>query len=180
MFFFQHFWETIKEDLWRFCDDFYLGKANLERINWASIALIPKVESPVVLGDYRPISLINSTLKIISKVLASRLSKVLHLLVDEDQTAFLKGRCILDNIATAEELIFGMHRSNLEGHILKVDFAKAFDTVDWEFLLELLEARGFGNRFVGWIQSIFLSSKASILINGSQQGYVRYQRGLRQ
>lgn len=61
-----------------------------------------------------------------------------------------------------------------------MDFAKAFDTVDWEFLFDLLQARGFGSWSVGWISSIFHSSKASILINGSTNGYVRYQRGLRQ
>lgn len=73
-----------------------------------------------------------------------------------------------------------MHKRRLNGHILKVDFAKAFDSVDWDFLLELLRVRGFGSRWLGWITSIISSSKASILINGSPSGYVRYQCGLRQ
>ncbi|XP_039146846.1 uncharacterized protein LOC120284108 [Dioscorea cayenensis subsp. rotundata] len=101
-------------------------------------------------------------------------------LVDHAQYAFLKGRCILDNIATAEEAIFSIHKRRLPGHILKVDFAKVFDSVDWDFLLELLEVRGFGSKWLGWIRSLINSSKASILINGSPNGYVRYQRGLRQ
>lgn len=100
----------------------------MKRINWASIALIPKKEAREELGDYRPISLINS-LKILSKILATRLGSVLNQMVGEDQSAFLKGRCILDNIATAEELLFGMVKRRLPGHILKVDFAKAFDMV---------------------------------------------------
>lgn len=66
------------------------------------------------------------------------------LLVDSAQSAFCKGRCILDNIATAEELIFSIHKCQILGHILKVDFAKVFDTVDWDFLLDLLKARRFG------------------------------------
>lgn len=119
----------------------------MERVSWASIVLIPKVNSPDVPGDFRLISLINSTLKITSKMLVSCLGNVLHSLVDEDQSAFLKGRCILNNIATAEELIFSMHRHSFEGHILKMDFAKAFDFVEWEFLLDLLKVSGFGNRF---------------------------------
>ncbi|XP_039134175.1 uncharacterized protein LOC120271557 [Dioscorea cayenensis subsp. rotundata] len=101
-------------------------------------------------------------------------------LVDHAQSAFLKGRCILDNFAIAEEAIFSMHKRRLNEHILKVDFSKAFDSVDWDFLLELLRVRGFGSRWLGWINSILSSSKASILINGSPSGYVRYQRGLRQ
>lgn len=106
--------------------------------------LIPKVDTLEVPGDYRPISLINSTLKIISKMLATRLSKVICRLVEVEQSAFLKGRCILDNIASAEESIFSIHKRRLTSHILKVDFAKEFDRLDWDFLFELLKARGFG------------------------------------
>ncbi|XP_039123641.1 uncharacterized protein LOC120260266 [Dioscorea cayenensis subsp. rotundata] len=179
-FFFKQNWDTISEDLFRLCEDFYYFRANLEKINWANIALIPKVAAPASHSDYRPISLINSTLKILSKLLATRLSKALIGLVDPEQSAFLKGRCILDNIATAEELLFSIHKRRVSGHILKVDFSKAFDTVDWDFLFDLLTIRGFGDRWVGWIKSILFSSKASILVNGSPNGYVRYQRGLRQ
>ncbi|XP_039145636.1 uncharacterized protein LOC120282866 [Dioscorea cayenensis subsp. rotundata] len=178
--FFKSYWETVKVEVLKMCEDFYDGRANLERINWASIVLIPKISSPVSPGDYRPISLINSSLKIISKILASRLSTVMASLVDHSQSAFLKGRCILDNIATAEELLFSIHKRKMDDHVLKVDFAKAFDSVDWEFLLELLKARGFGTKWIGWICNLLSMSKASILINGSPRGYVRYQRGLRQ
>lgn len=113
MYFFKQFWETIKEDILKLCDDFYSCKANLERVNWANIALISKVEYPESLGEYKLISLINSSLKIISKFLASRLGKVMDDLVDSAQSAFLRGRCILDNIAITEELIFSMKMRRL-------------------------------------------------------------------
>ncbi|XP_039143982.1 uncharacterized protein LOC120281134 [Dioscorea cayenensis subsp. rotundata] len=164
------FWDTVSADVVLLCEDFYWHHANLDRINWASITLIPKVDAPESPGDFGPISLINSSLKIISKVLANRLSKVMNLLVDKEQSAFLKGRCILDNIATAEELIFSIHKRRLSGHILKVDYNKAFDRVDWDFLLDLLKVRGFGDRWIGWINCILLSSKAIILVNGSRMG----------
>lgn len=80
----------------------------------------------------------------------------------------------------AKELIFCIHKRRLPGHVLKVDFSKAFDSVDWDFLLDLLEARGFGRRWVGWMRSLLLSSKASLLVNGSPSEYVRYRQGLRQ
>lgn len=138
------------------------------------------MESLESMGDYRPISLINSSLKIISKLLANRLRRVIDSLVDTTQSAFLKGRCILDNIATAEKLILSIHNRRLPGYILKVDFAKAFDLVDWDFMLNLLKARGFSDRWLSWIRNILFTSKSNILINGTPMGYIRYQQGLRQ
>lgn len=180
IFFFQKFWDIIKFDIFKLCEDFYNGITDLERINWANIALIPKCQTPEDPSHYRPISLINSTLKIVSKVLANRLSGLIDGLVDSTQSAFIRGRCIIDNISTAQELIFFMQKFRLPGLILKVDFTKVFDTVDWKFLLDLLTARGFSAKWTGWISSILLSSKASLIINGTQCGYVRYCRGLRQ
>lgn len=82
MHFFKLFWEKIKGDIFKFCEGFYFGRANFERINWVNIALIPKVESPELPGDYRPISLINSTLKIVSKNFATQLGNAMNALVD--------------------------------------------------------------------------------------------------
>lgn len=78
-----------------------------------------------------------------------RLNKVINSLVDNEQSAFLKGWCMLDNIVTAEELIFSIHKRRFLGHILKVNFSKVFDLVDWDFLFNLLKAKGFGERWVG-------------------------------
>lgn len=85
----------------------------------------------------------------------------------------------MDNIITTEELIFSIHKHRLLGRILKVDFMKAYDLVDCEFLIDLLKAKGFGERWLGWIHNILFSSKANILMNGSPNGYIHYQRGLR-
>lgn len=106
--FFQKFWEIIKFDLVKLCDDFYRGNANLERINWVDIALIPKCQTQANLSHYHPISLINSTLKIVSKVLANGLSHKIDALINITQSAFIKGWYIIDNISTAQELIFYM------------------------------------------------------------------------
>ena len=65
-------------------------------------------------------------------------------LVDKSQSAFIKGRSILDNVVAAEELIFSLQKQGIVGNIMKVDFAKAFNTIDWEFLMDLLVARGVG------------------------------------
>lgn len=104
----------------------------------------------------------------------------MHDLIDITQSAFIKGRCIIDNIVAAQELIFLIQKHRLPGRILKVDFSKAFDIVDWGFLLDLLKAHGFSDRWIGWIKSILTSSKAKFLINGTQSEYVRFHKGLRQ
>ncbi|XP_039129000.1 uncharacterized protein LOC120265177 [Dioscorea cayenensis subsp. rotundata] len=183
IFFFKQSWETVKEDIFKLCEDFYDGRANLERINWANIALIPKVESLEHPGDYRPISQINSSLKILSKILATRLGKVMDKLVDHAQSAFLKGRCILDNVATAEELIFSMKRRRLPGYILKVDFAKAFNLVDWEFLLELLKARGFRDKWglrqgdpLSLLLFIMVTDMLSVMFNHALESMVNFSK----
>lgn len=144
IFFFQKFLDVVKNDLTNLCEDLYLGKANLEWINRASIALIPKVENLDSPLEFRPISLINSSLKIVSKILATRLNRIINSLVDVTQSAFIKGCYILDNFATALELIISIQKCRLPDQVLKVDFSKAFDIVYWDFLLEMLIAVGLG------------------------------------
>lgn len=107
----------------------------------------------------------------------SHLGNVINELVDMSQYAFLKGSYILDNIATAKELIFSLQKRGIPGHILKVDFVKAFDIVDWDFLLDHIKDQGFGRRWMRWVHLNLSSSKVSILVNGAPNKYIHYQRG---
>ena len=84
----------------------------------------------------------------------------------------------MENNVTVKELVYSMQKCKLSENMLKVDFAKAFNIIDWNFLLELLLAHGFRSHWIGWIKSI-LYSKASIIFNRAQSRYIRYQRGLR-
>ena len=86
----------------------------------------------------------------------------------------------MDNVVVVKELIFSLQKRGIVGNIVKVDITKAFDTIDWEFLMEILAARGFGTSWRGWIHHLLGTSKASIIVNDSQSGHVRYRRGLRQ
>lgn len=156
--FFQKYWNTVHKDILKLCNDFYNHFTNLEKINWANIILISKADAPVAVFDFRPISLINVALKIISKILATTLSKVIDQLVDKSQLAFINRRYIMDNVVAMVEIMFSMQKKGLASNVVKVDFAKTFDVVEWDFLLELMEAHGFGMRWSLWIASILFSS----------------------
>lgn len=108
---------------------------------------------------------------------SNKSTTVMNFLVEAEQLVSLKRRCILDNIAIDEELFFSIPKRRLPGHILKVKFAKAFNTVDWDFLFDHLKARGFGDKWVGWIWSIQFSLKVTILINGSRMDTFAIKEG---
>lgn len=114
--------------------------------------------------DFQTISLINSSCKIISKVLTNRLSQVINDLVDNSQSAFIKDRCIFDNIIATQELIFSLQKCKLPRLAFMVDFAKAFDSLDWNFLLEVVAARGFRSRWIYWVKIVLNSAKDWVLI----------------
>ena len=92
-------WHIIKQDIYLLCKDFHEGKLNLESINTGYITLIPKVGSPETVNDFRPITLLNCCLKLITKLLANRLQKVVLRIVHKNQYGFLKGRTIQDCLA---------------------------------------------------------------------------------
>jgi hypothetical protein len=95
--------------------------------------------------------------------------------------SFVKGRNIVHCIATASEGINVLDNKSFGGNMaLKVDIRKAFDTMDWGFILEIFEAFGFSFKFRDWILAIFSSARLSILLNGSAKGYFSCKRGVRQ
>ena len=142
--------------------------------------MVPKVRDSSKLEQYRPISLVGAMYKIIPKVLASRMKKVFPSLIDECQSAFVKGRGILDSVLMANEVVEDLRRSGRRGLCLKVDFEKAYDSVRWAFLYDMLSRMGFHNLWIAWIKGCLESAIVSVLINGSPTEEFKPTRGLRQ
>ncbi|XP_071709115.1 uncharacterized protein [Rutidosis leptorrhynchoides] len=148
--------------------------------NASFITLIPKKKDPLCLRDYRPIILLGSYYKIIAKVLSCRLRGVIYKLVGVEQTAYIKGRSILDSILVANELIDDVMRRKSKCFSFKADFEKAFDSVRWSFLFDIMTNMGFGQKWIRWIETCFRSASILVLINGSPTKELSLQRGIRQ
>ena len=153
---------------------------HLSHLNSAHIILIPKKADATTVTDFRPISLTHSIAKIFSKLLASRLGPELNALVSRAQSAFIKKRSIHDNFLYTQNLIKALHRSKQPGLFLKLDIAKAFDTVRWDYLMEVLEHFDFGSRWRGWVSALLATASTSVLLNGSRGAWFKHYTGLRQ
>nr|GEY28955.1 RNA-directed DNA polymerase, eukaryota [Tanacetum cinerariifolium] len=148
--------------------------------NSSFVTLIPKIIDAKFVNDFRPISLIGCVYKVVTKVLANRLVSVIGDLVSDTQSAFVAGRQILDGPFILDEILKWCKRMGKQAMFFKVDFAKAYDSVRWDYLIDVLEAFGFGSVWCNWIRGILYSSKASILVNGSPTKEFSCYRGLKQ
>ncbi|CAL5403808.1 unnamed protein product [Camellia sinensis] len=178
--FFKKCWGIVKAEVMLFFREFHQNATLVSGLNSSFIVLIPKVDSPSHLSEYRPISLIGSLYKILAKVLSHRMKQVMPQVISEAQSAFLEGRNILDGVLIANEIVDGWRKFNRKGLVLKLDFEKAYDSVNWEFLFSMLSNFGFGNRWVKWLKTCVTSTKVSVLVNGSPTEEFCPQRGLRQ
>ncbi|GJY66487.1 RNA-directed DNA polymerase, eukaryota, reverse transcriptase zinc-binding domain protein [Tanacetum coccineum] len=133
-----------------------------------------------VVRDFRPISLIGSIYKIVAKILANRLSVVILDLIGEVQTAFVSNRQILDGPFILNELISWCKHKKVKAMIFKVDFEKAFDSIRWDYLDNVLKSFGFGVKWRSWISGCLNSAKGSVLINGSPTSEFQFHKGLKQ
>ncbi|XP_019153727.1 PREDICTED: uncharacterized protein LOC109150287 [Ipomoea nil] len=152
--FFQHFWSEIGDDVARFILGYLNGQNWPTGMNDAHVTLIPKKSTPVYMGDLRPIALCNVTYKILSKMLANRLKEVLNGVISAEQSAFLHGRLITDNVFIASEVIHYLHRKrqgNTGWCALKLDMAKAYDKMEWGFLRQIMLHMGFADQRVGYL-----------------------------
>lgn len=179
--FYRTCWQTIKNDIMLAIGALHGGESrHLHLLNSAFMVLIPKKEDADSVGDYRPISLVHSFAKLVTKIMANRLAPRLHSLVSVNQSAFVKGRCIHDNFMLVQQMAKFLHRQGTPRVMLKLDITKAFDTVSWAFLLEVLIHLGFGGRWRTLLCNLLSTSSTRVMLNGIPGDYIRHHRGLRQ
>ncbi|XP_020262713.1 uncharacterized protein LOC109838703 [Asparagus officinalis] len=179
--FFKAAWDIINEDFFLAVEEFFYSGKMLGTLNTTSITLVPKIPNPKSPSDFRPISCCNCVYKVITKIIANRIQKVMGVLISDAQSAFVKGRAISNNILLAHELIkhYGRRQSSPIA-ILNIDLRKAFDTINWEFIKDMLKGLGFPDIMIGWIMECISTPKFSLSINGSLHGFFNGARGLRQ
>ena len=153
---------------------------NLKKLNSAYITLIPKKANAVQVKEYRPISLVHSFAKLVTKILANRLASQLDVMVSPNHIAFIKKRFIQDNFMMVQQMVKFLHSQKQPRILLKLDITKAFDSVSWAFLLEVLRKLGFGSRWCEMICGLLSSSSTQVLSNGILGEDIFHRRGLRQ
>ena len=177
MVFFHKCWSMVEKDVMDFFVYFHRHSVFERSMNASFLTLIPKKCNAVNIKDFRPISLVGSVYKLLSKVLAR---VVLDNLISKSQNSFVGGRQILDLVFIANECLDSRLKSRIPGMVCKLDIEKAYDHANWEALFYLLDRMGFGLKLRGWIKACVTSVRFAVLVNGSLEGFFGSSRGLRQ
>ncbi|GLT85699.1 hypothetical protein SLE2022_038800 [Rubroshorea leprosula] len=181
--FYQQHWDMVGPDVCKAVRHFFDHGFMLQEMNKTRIVLVPKIQNPEVISQFRPISLCNFSYKIIAKILANRLKGYLDRLITPFQSAFIPGRAIQDNILIAHEAFHGLQLKKSGKHnvlALKLDIRKAYDSVDWHCLESILKAHGFCEKWTQMVMQCVSTVSYTVGINGNQTPFFAPQRGLQQ
>ena len=181
--FFQKFWNIIKEDFINAIKSFFHSALTLKTFKHTVISLIPKIPYLTDIKQYRPISLCNMVYKAIAKILVTRLKPMLHHFISINQSAFIPGRHILDNIIISHEYVHYLKnkRQGKDGFmVVKLDMSKAYDRVEWNFLQSMISKMSFCNKWIKWIIYCISTVSFSFNVNRDRKEYLKPQRGITQ
>ncbi|VFQ68928.1 unnamed protein product [Cuscuta campestris] len=161
-------------------EEFFMGIPVPQAYGSTLITLIPKKENCTTFSDFRPISLSTFMSKINTRILATRLQKLIPNLISIEQSAYQKGKGVEDHVLMASEMVHSLDRKCDGGNvIIKLDMAKAFDKIEWSFLKGVLNRYGFSPRVQNLLLANLEATYISILINGSPTGYFKMKRGVK-
>ncbi|KAL1194824.1 putative ribonuclease H protein [Cardamine amara subsp. amara] len=179
--FYKAAWDIIGDEFIMAIQSFFVKGFLPKGINATILALIPKKTEAREMKDYRPISCCNVIYKVISKIIANRLKMVLPKFIAGNQSAFVQNRLLIENMLLAMELVKDYHKDTVSSRCaIKIDISKAFDSVQWSFLINTLQALNFPLEFIHWITLCITTASFSVQVNGELAGYFRSERGLQQ
>lgn len=179
--FFKVFWKTLGPFIVRSLNE-GLKRGELSATQKEGILVcIPKGDKPrEYIKNWRPISLLNVVYKIGSACISNRIKEILPLLISEDQSGFVAGRYMGDNIRLIYDTMFHLNQRKLPGLLLCIDFEKAFDSVSWSFLHKVITFFGFGPIMCRWIKTFMYNIKSAVTVNGTMSSWFNIGRGCRQ
>ncbi|VFR01632.1 unnamed protein product [Cuscuta campestris] len=179
--FFRQAWHIIRVDVIKACQEFFLGFPVPKAFGSTQIILIPKKEGAAAIGNYRPISLSTFMSKIITKILANRLSRLLPKIISSEQAGFQKGKGVEEQILLTNELVHSIENNSRGGNVIvKLDMEKAFDKLSWNYLWAVLGRFGFDISAVNLLMSNLEGTFMSVKVNGFSKGFFQMKRGVKQ
>lgn len=181
--FFQTYWHILGPDVTAVVQSFFHNSHLLQSINQTLITLIPKNNCPTKPEHFRPISLCNVIYKLITKILANRLRNVLPQVISENQSGFVGGRQISDNVLVSHEVMHSLknRRYGKKGWLcLKLDMAKAYDRIEWKYIEAVMKKFGFDQQWIKWVMNCVETVSFAVVVNGDKGEFFQPQRGIRQ
>ncbi|CAN1131439.1 Transposon TX1 uncharacterized 149 kDa protein [Linum perenne] len=180
--FYQNCWDVVGSDAADFISRCFRNPELIRKANETIIVLIPKLPKPELISQFRPISLCNVSYKAITKCIADRLRKHMNKLIGDNQTSFVPGRQISENIIILQEVIHSLRsKTGKAGSmVIKLDLAKAYDRLEWSFVEETLALANFPRSLISLIIACISTSSTQISWNGSLTPSFQPGRGLRQ
>jgi hypothetical protein len=164
--FFSLYWSIIRANLYHVVNFFMsMNQQSLHLLNQAYVLLIPKINNPQRASDFRPISLTHSFAKLVCKLLANRLGLEFHHMISYSQTNFIKRRSIHASFMYVQEVIKALHKKKKPDLFIKLDISKAFDTINWPYLISIMEHLGFGLKWRNWVSALWCTTSLKFLLN---------------
>jgi len=179
--FYIFFWDDMKRLLLQsFEYSLQTGSLSMDQRK-GIISLIPKKgKDTLILGNWRPLTLLNTDYKILAKLLAYRFKNLLPNIIHDDQTGFIPGRYIGCNINRILNTIKYCDEQDIEAILVSIDFAKAFDSMEWEFVYKAMDYYGFPEKFINWIKIMYVDINSCVINNGNISKLFYPTRGVRQ
>lgn len=179
--FYQQCWEIVGDDVHAVVLTFFDGDELPKSITHSNLVLIPKKQTVETFSDMRPVSLSNFINEVISRVIHDRMKGVTPTLNASNQSGFVKGRSIFENILLTQEIVADIRLRGKPANVaLKLDMAKAYDRVSWRYLMHVLRKMRFAEHLITLIRRLIMNNWYSVLVNGQATGFFQSTRGVKQ